>query len=117
MNYGVSYKQMNLNGGTPVSFGAKLIADELEFYLTMPKYSLFFGNEMGLDLEKYLFLPNKTATFHLIKSEIENALSNYNKVILQEITMVFEETKLIIDLRVLVKSTGESFTLPLLLEM
>lgn len=116
MNIGVSHKELNVNNATVLSSGAKLVAHELELLLNMPKYGLFFGNNMGVDLEKYLYLKNKQATFHLIRDDIVEALRKYGKANLKELTLVFgADSTLTIVLTVTVKSTQELVTLPIVL--
>ena len=77
-----------------------LIKQEVELLLSFKKYSLFFGNEMGLSPEKYLGLRNRTATFNLIKSELEALFYRYKRVRIKEIQMAFDdvESKITIDL-------------------
>jgi hypothetical protein len=68
-----------------------MIRDELELLLNFKKHSLFFGNSIGLDLEKYLYLTNRTATFNLIRSEIESLFRKYRRVSLQKIQIRFDD--------------------------
>lgn len=92
--------------------GAELIKSELEFLLTIEKHSLFFGNDLGIDLDRYLYLLNKTATFNLIKSDLEELFAKYNRVYLIKVDMSFERTgKATIDLVVSQNRDGtQSFT-------
>ena len=70
------------------------------FAFNIEKYSLFFGNEIGVDLSKYLHLTNRTATFNIIKTEIEVALRKYGKVVPVSIDMRFDDSTntIVIDL-------------------
>lgn len=76
---------------TKLTQGAKLIQSELTFLAQTRKHSLFFGNDLGLDLERYLYLLNNQATFNLIKDEIEVLFNKYKKVYLQRIDMRFND--------------------------
>lgn len=76
--------------GIKLITGPELIKSELEFLLTTPKHTLFFGNSLGLDLERYLHLLNTTATLNLIKDEIEELFIKYRKVYLLRIEMDFD---------------------------
>lgn len=116
MNIGVSYKEINKNNATVLKSGVSLIADELEMLLNLPKYSFFFGNNMGLDLEKYLYLRNKNAVYNLVRDDIMEVLRKYDKVILRELAVVFRESALYIVLTVQVKSTGDLINVPITLE-
>lgn len=115
MYIGLSHKQINRNGATVLSSGAELIAHELELLLNMPKHSLFFGSDLGLDLEKYLFLSNKQAMHHLIRDDILKVLEQYGKVDLVRLTTAFQGSTLIITLVVRVKTTQQAITIPLTL--
>lgn len=117
MNIGISYKNINENGTTKLTSGVNLIKDELTLLLNMPKYSMFFGNNMGLDLEKYLYLRNRKAVYHLIKDDITNVLDNYGKVRLRELRILFNDYELKIILEVAVRATNELILLPLTLRM
>ena len=90
MAVGVGYKNI-FDGNGKIRFIERdeLIKEELEMLLTFPKNSLFFGNNMGLDLNKYLQLSNNQAVFNLIKKDIEKVLENYRKVRPVNIEMLF----------------------------
>lgn len=119
MNIGLNYKRIvnieNEKATTHLSTGLELIKSELELLLNMPKYSLFFGNNMGLDLEKYLYLRNREAVYHLIRDDITEVLNKYNKVNLKELRILFKDSEINIILEVEVKSTLERLTLPITL--
>lgn len=114
---GVDYKRIfNNSKGANLEFGVEMIAAELELLLGFKKYSLFFGNEMGLDLEKYLGLTNRTATFNLIKADIEELFAKYRRVKLRRIEMDFDGSSNSIIINVTVTMAGNSFneiTIPL----
>ena len=67
---GIDYRNISSNGQTQLKSGMELIEAELNMLFSIPKHSLFFGNNIGIDLEKYLSLSNKTAAFNLVRSEI-----------------------------------------------
>jgi hypothetical protein len=75
-----------------------LIKAELEVLLGFTKYSLFFGNNMGLDLEKYLHLTNRLATFNLVRSEIEKTLMKYGRVNLLKLDITFNKENNTLDI-------------------
>lgn len=83
--------------------GLDLIKEELSILLNFQKYSLFFGNNMGLDCEKYLHLMNKFATYNLIRSDIDELFRKYGRARITKVEMTFDETnnQLIIDLTVM----------------
>lgn len=116
MRTGVIYNEINTNNSTAIRSGATLIAKELELLLNMSKHDLFFGNNMGIDLERYLYLRNRQATYHLIRDDIVDLLRKYGKVNLRELSIVFKSGTLEIYLTVEVKSTLEVFTVPLILK-
>lgn len=90
------FKQIGEGGmmSTDLHSGASLVQSELNFLLTTKKHTLFFGNDLGMDLERYLHLLNTEATFNLIKDELELLFQKYGKVYLQRIDMeVTQNTK------------------------
>lgn len=93
MIIGVDYKNIfNVEKPeTNLTRGIEMIKAELELLLNFKKYSLFFGNNMGLDLEKYLYLTNRTATFNLIRSDIETLFRKYKRVTLKKVEMKFDD--------------------------
>lgn len=101
MPTGVNSKALFRNKTTNYLSGIDLIKSELETLLSIQKFSLFFGNNIGLGPEKYLGLSSRTATFNLIKREIEVFFSKYNRVKLVGIEMSFDNSKseLIINLK------------------
>ena len=105
---GVSYKNLfSPNAGnTNILSGINMIKEELELLLTFKKYGLFFGNNMGLGCEKYLFLGNKLATFNLVKADIEELFRKYTRATLlkTEVTFSSSTNTLIINLIVAVNS-------------
>ena len=76
-------------GTTKLVYGTNLIAAELSMLLTMPKNSLFFGNDIGLDLEQYQYVTNNSALFNLIKRDIENLFYKYGRAQLREVLIRF----------------------------
>ena len=118
MTIGVDYKRMfNSSKATRTVSSAELVAAELNLLLNFKKYSLFFGNEMGLDLEKYISLTNRTAPFNLIKSDIEHLFRKYRRANLKKIEMQFngESNEIQIDLTVSVGKYGNNtLNIPLL---
>jgi hypothetical protein len=117
MIIGVDYKNIvNNSKGANLEFGAQMIAAELELLLGLKQYSLFFGNNMGLDLEKYLGLTNRTATFNLIKADIEELFSKYRRAKLKKLEMDFDGANSRVIINVTVTMAGSSFneiTIPL----
>lgn len=110
MIVGVDYKDIfNNSKAANLKYGIEMIRAELELLLGFKKYSLFFGNEMGLDLEKYLGLRNRTATFNLIKSDIETLFAKYRRVKLKRIEMSFNEAKNEIIVNVTVAMSGRTY--------
>lgn len=71
--------------------GNDLIKSELEFLLGFQRYTLFFGNKMGLDADRFLHLNNDLATFNLVKSEVEKVLAKYGRVNIISIEMRFNK--------------------------
>lgn len=101
---------------TKLTQGAKLIQSELTFLAQTRKHSLFFGNDLGLDLERYLYLLNNQATFNLIKDEIEVLFNKYKKVYLQRIDMRFNDMQrsLSINVEVSIDPNGNNLiTIPI----
>jgi hypothetical protein len=88
------------SGATKLLSNVDLIKQEVEFLLSFQKYSLFFGNELGLGAEKFLNLRNREATFNLIRSEIQKLFTKYRRVKIRNISMAFSrtESKITIDL-------------------
>lgn len=117
INIGIDFENITASqGNTALIAGIELIAKELKMLLNFPKYSLFFGNNMGLDLEKYMFLKNKQATFNLIKSDIEQLFAKYKRAYLKQIDMTFDnaDNALMIDLTVSTDISGNNaFKIPL----
>lgn len=72
--------------------GVDVIKEEVEFLIGMQKYSLFFGNNMGLNAERFIHLQNKLATFNLIKADIENLFRKYRRAILLKTEMSFNNS-------------------------
>lgn len=93
MATGTNYRNLvnEATGKTNLISGNELIKQELQMLFNLDKYSLFFGNEMGVNLNKYLHLTNRTATFNLIKTDIEIALRKYGKVVPISINMKFDD--------------------------
>lgn len=117
MKFGVDYKELNKDNKTPIKYGLDLVQSELELLIGMSKYDLFFGNGLGLNLEKYLHLTNKTAIIHLIKDDIAEMLRTYNKASLRELRIEFEnDTKLKITILVFVKEAGQLLEVPFSIE-
>lgn len=115
INIGTIYNKITEDGRTYLASGSELVAGELALLLNFPKYSLFFGNNMGLDLEKYLHLKNKQAIFNLIKADIEKLFDKYGKVYLKKVDMIFgQDSVLHITLTVSMDIQGrETFMIPL----
>lgn len=110
MIIGVDYKDITNNSkATKLTMSIDMIRSELELLLNFKKYSLFFGNEMGLDLEKYLGLRNRTATFNLIKADIETMFAKYRRVKLKRVEMSFNDAKNEVVINVTVAMSGRSF--------
>lgn len=110
MIVGVDYKDILDNAeATKLKFGVEMIRSEIELLLNFKKYTLFFGNNMGLDLEKYLHLENKTATFNLIKSDIEELFAKYRRVKLNRLRMTFDEETNGLIINVTVSMSGTSY--------
>lgn len=88
---GVNREQIFKDGKLNLIEGEGLYKQELEFLFNIPKGTLFFGNDLGLDLEAYLFLSNNQAIFTLIKEQIEKAILSYKKVAIERLELLFEE--------------------------
>lgn len=115
MPIGVDYREIidKDNKITKLKRDEELVLAELSLLLNLDKHSLFFGNNMGLDLSKYLHLTNKLAVFNLVKSDIEEFFKTYRRARLVNISIKFDsiESKLIIDL--VIDIAGTLATLPL----
>lgn len=110
MIIGVDYKQIyDEKGATALKTGIDMIATEIELLLNFKKYSLFFGNNMGLDLEKYLGLTNRLATFNLIKSDIQDLFRKYRRVKLKTIEITFNKENNEVLINVTVSMSGTNF--------
>lgn len=117
---GVTFKQIFSKGETEagrltapetiLASGAKLIQSELQFLLETERYSMFFGNGIGADLDKYTYLMNNRATYNLIRDELEKLFAKYKKAYLQKITMNFNnaEKRLYININVSTDRAGEN---------
>lgn len=117
MNIGITYKDINSNNATVLKTGVDLIRDELTLLLNMPKHSLFFGNNIGIDLERYLYLRNRKAVYHLIRDDIIDTLNKYGKVVLERLSIVFRETSTLeILLHVIVRATRETIVIPIVVQ-
>lgn len=118
---GTNYKDIfnQETNSTNLLSGTALIRNELEFLLSFKKYSLFFGNNMGLDCEKYLGLSNRVATFNLIKSDIEDLFRKYKRAIIKNIKMVFndDDNSIRIDITAVLSRQGKDsiINIPLVL--
>lgn len=98
MALGIDYKEIfgsQTTGKKAVILksGTDLVKAELEALLNFKKHSLFFGNDIGLDCEKYLNLTNKVAIFNLISEEIEKLIAKYKRVVLNEIKIAFSKSE------------------------
>jgi hypothetical protein len=118
MATGTDYKNLTNTATkkTALIYGKTLIRNELEMLFSLEKYSLFFGNDFGLDLNKYLSLTNRAATFNLIKADIEDTLRKYGKVTPTSLNMRFDEAEnsIVIDLTVSLTPGGNSLvTIPI----
>lgn len=84
----------NLFNGKSVNYisGVEVIKEEVKFLIGFQKYSLFFGNNIGLGPEKFLHLTDRLATYNLIKEEIEKLFSSYRRAKLLEVRMEFNES-------------------------
>ncbi len=118
MTLGIDYKRLfNSSKATATVTGLDLVAAELNLLLNFKKHELFFGNNMGLDLEKYISLTNRTATFNLIKNDIEELFRKYRRATLKKIEMQFvsDKREIQIDLVVSVDKYGNNtFNIPLI---
>lgn len=118
MATGVDFRGIfsDTSGKTVTISGPELIEAELSLLLNFRKYSLFFGNEMGLDLEKYIGLSNRAAIFNLIKAEIENLFAKYKRAYVKKIEMKFSKETNAIDIELVCGLTGnylQSVRIPL----
>jgi hypothetical protein len=96
MAVGVNYLDIfDNNDNIKLISGVDLVIAELQLLFTLEKYSLFFGNEMGLDLDKYIYTNNKLATFNLIRSDIEKFFKRYSKAALKKLEMKFDKTGMV----------------------
>jgi len=110
MIVGVDYTDILDNAkAAKLKSGIEMIRKEIELLINFKKYSLFFGNNMGLDLEKYLYLTNRTATFNLIKSDIEALFAKYKRVKLRRLEMSFDDDRNGVTINVTVSMGGTSY--------
>ena len=102
MNIGIDYRKLTDSSerATNLVYGVDLIAAELDLLLSMQKHQLFFGNDIGLDLERYMYLENKNATFNLIKSDIEKLFNKYRRARLVNFKAKFNDNSIEIELQV-----------------
>lgn len=114
MSVGTKYNELfNENSlATKTISGIEVIKEELKMLINFPKYSLFFGNDIGLDLEKYLYLTNRMATFNLIRADIEAMFEKYGRARLSKIEMRFDNTSnaVIIDIEVITGAANSQRT-------
>lgn len=115
---GVDYKNIRTDktqGVTELISDEKLIVQEIKTLMNFPKHSLFFGNSIGVDLERYLYLSNKTATFNLIKNEITEVFNKYPRASLISLQLsITGDSKLLIDLEVSINGTLTTVSLEML---
>lgn len=107
---GVAFSKIFQNKEVNLVNGVELFQSELNFLFTTPKHSLFFGNNLGVDLSRYLHLLNTQATLNLIKADIEDVLIKYGRVYLRKIEMNFNTVKdsLSINIEVSTDSQGRN---------
>lgn len=119
MIIGVDYKKIfDDSKSINLVSGSDIILAELTMLLNFQKYSLFFGNNIGLDLEKYIQLRNREATFNLIKSDIEQLFIKYKRAYLKSIDMKFNDDSNTIEITLYVtidKNSSQVFSIPLVL--
>lgn len=116
MAKGIDYRNIfNDNRATQIVEGEELIQAELYLLLNFPKYSLFFGNNMGLDLEKYLNITNKTAAFNLIRADLEEFFAKYRRVQLVNLELEFDNSNLAININLTVSYNSRLMSIPLTL--
>lgn len=116
MAKGIDYRNIfSKNESTNLVEGEELIKAELLLLMSMPKYSLFFGNKMGLDLEKYLGVTNKSAAFNLIRADIEELFSKYRRAKLVSLEMEFDDKNLAIIINITVAINNRLVTVPVTL--
>lgn len=118
MAIGTDYKEIfKLNSAgnkeTVLKSDTDLIKAELELLLNFKKHSLFFGNDIGLDLEKYINLSNRVATFNLIKADIEKLIAKYKKVKLKSINIEFSDAESVLKVNVVVTTGNYESTIDL----
>lgn len=121
MAVGIDYKDiLNINNEQGTEYlvklktGPELVAAELNLLFSIDKYSLFFGNNIGLDLGRFLYTENKLATFNMIRYTIENFFSTYSKADLIKLEIQFSKAgKVVVDLVVNVDGTVTNISLNL----
>lgn len=92
---------------TIITVGAELIKSEISFLLTTERHSLFFGNNIGADLEQYLYLMNSRATYNLIKDELEQIFLKYKKVYLNKVDMEFNNINKTLEIKIDVSTDSQ----------
>lgn len=115
MPIGVDYRQIidTQNKVTKLKRNEELILAELSLLLNLEKGSLFFGNNMGLDLSKYLHLTNKLAIFNLVRADIEDFFKSYRRATLVNIEINFDDKELKLIINLTINIAGRLSTLPL----
>lgn len=114
---GVDYRNIfdEATSSTNLISGINMIAAEINLLLNHKKYTLFFGNDMGLDCERYIGLRNRVATFNLIRSDIEKLFKKYKRATIKKIDMSFNEENNAIDIVITASpstASNLSFKLP-----
>lgn len=120
MAKGTTYKNLftKSSKSTKIVGGVDLIKAELEVLLGFTRHTLFFGNNMGLDAERFIHLRNRLATFNLVKTEIETLLAKYGRVDILNLTMNFNKQNNTLEVDLMLsprRSNSDSFNLSLTL--
>jgi len=98
--------------------GMELLKYELEVLLGFDKYTLFFGNNIGLNANQFLHLPNNLATFNLVKAQIEKLLLKYGRVKLVKTEMTFNKENSTLEVTLMLaprSNVGSTFNVSLTL--
>lgn len=117
MPVGIDYKDIfnKEKNKTNLLRDEELVLSELSLLLGISKGSLFFGNNIGLDLEKYLYLTNKVAAFNLMRSDLEEFFTKYRRAKLEKIDMRFNKEDSSVDIELTVSVQNKLLSLPLTL--
>lgn len=109
MPKGVQYNNIfNEDKATNIVSYLELFKAEIEMLLTIPKNSLFFGNGIGIDFNKYKYLKDNRAMYNLIKSDIENLFVKYRRLVLKKLVMTVNRKDSVLDIVIHATADGQN---------